>query len=388
MKNLLLIITLFSLIFISCESEEKKEAKPQGDPKEYFLKANSSSMNVKDATFKVKFIFQSPKENFNINGSFSLLRDENSKLGYIVKFIMDEGEGLYTGDKYYFRSVSEKKVFVTGDDIEPEMFITQNWIYQPISMIMLDRDYSKEILERKDDLYIIGEAKYNKYNTMVVETIIKIDSVTRNKTRTHFDLETNLPLKEVKSIAKMTENIIQTFEIYDLEINKGLDKSIFKMDVPEGYTEQVISPQSSPEPESAGGPAPDFTLKDINGKDVTLSKLKGKVVVLDFWGTWCHWCVKAMPKLQAVHEHFKGKNVVVLGISCNERPGADPKKFMVENKVTYNSLVEGNEVATKYSVQGFPTLYVIGKDGNILSMKSGYAENMDKDLINLIKKNL
>ena len=384
-KLLIILLSLTLMTIFSCGSSNDDT----NEPKQLFIKANQSSLKVNDAQFKVNLEFKSPQENFSTTLDVSLLRDKNTKAGYIVLFKTDEGSGLYDGEKYYYKNDKTKQVFISGDKIAPEMFITQNWISQPISMVMLSEDYTQEIKNRKDELFMIGESKYSSFNTTVVESIHKEDSTgVKSKIRTYFDLKTNLPVKEVKIQVKEEESITQTLNITDLSINKGLDRSIFKMEIPEGYATEIIRPDSEPEPENVNSIAPDFTLKDLNGKEITLSKLKGSVVVLDFWGTWCHWCVKAMPKLQNVHEHFKGKNVVVLGISCQERAEADPKKFMADNKVTYNSLIFGDKVAAQYGVRGYPTLYVISKDGKILTNKSGFSETMDKELIELIEKNL
>ena len=59
--------------------------------------------------------------------------------------------------------------------------------------------------------------------------------------------------------------------------------------------------------QAAGVEAPDFTLKDIKGNDFKLSSLRGKIVVLDFWGSWCGWCIKGMPKMKEYYEKYKGK---------------------------------------------------------------------------------
>lgn len=388
MRKLFFLITAISILLISCNSSEKQTDQESNDAKEYFIKANKSSLEIKDASYKVNFIFKSAKVDFKTTVEVTLLRDPSTKLGYVAYFKTEDGESIYTGDKYYHTSYKEKKVYFSGDDAKPELFITQNWINSPTSMVMLDRDYTNEINKRTDYLYIIGDAKFGKYDAMVVESILKQDSNSTRSVRTYFDKQTNLPIKEVTIFKGLTESFTQTFEIVDLKINQGVDKSLFVAKTPEGYVNEVIEIAGSQSTENTGQPAEDFTLNDVNGKSVTLSKLKGNVVVLDFWGTWCHWCVKAMPKLQNVHEHFKGKNVIVLGISCNEREGADPKAFMKENKVTYNSLLLGEEIANKYAVTGFPTLFVIGKDGKILSSKSGFSDTMDKDLIDLITKNL
>jgi thiol-disulfide isomerase/thioredoxin len=63
------------------------------------------------------------------------------------------------------------------------------------------------------------------------------------------------------------------------------------------------------------GPAPDFTLADLNGSTVTLSGLKGQIVVLDFWATWCGPCVEALVHLQELHEGYAGRGVIILAIN-------------------------------------------------------------------------
>jgi peroxiredoxin/outer membrane lipoprotein-sorting protein len=379
-----LISALIIMNLTACGNDDKSS-----EPKDLFINANKSSLKVQDATFKVNFSFKSKQDDFKTSVDISIKRDSKAKTGFKVLFKTEDGYGVYDGEKYYYRDDKNKKVFVSGDKIQPDMFITNNWIINPITMVMLDKDYTEEIKLRSDSLRFVGQEEFAGYKAKVVESIIhNPENKLVTITKTFFDSESNLPVKEIKNHSQANNSAVQTIEIVDLKINTNLEDAVFVMKTPDGYVTEVITPQSEPESDIVNSDAPDFTLKDINGQEITLSKLKGNVVVLDFWGTWCHWCVKAMPKLQVVHEHFNGKNVIVLGISCNERANADPKKFMAENKVTYNSLVFGDEVAQKYGVQGFPTLYVIGKDGKILNTKSGFSETMDKDLIELIEKNL
>lgn len=387
MKHLLYISFLILIsVLISCN--EKTEVNGS-DAKQYFIKANQSSLKVNDAEYKASFSFTSPKDNFKTWVTINLMRDKNTKLGYIVRFYTEEGSGIYDGNKYYYANDKTKELFITGDKIQPEMLITQNWISQAISMVMLSEDFSDEINARKDELHFIGDSKSGEFDTYVVESLSDLDeNKVRTKIRTYFDKASNLPVKEVKSQSRGKESIVQTIEITNLKLNKGIDKSVFAFNDKTDYKVNTINPETEPAAANINTIAQDFTLTDYNGREITLSKLRGNVVILDFWGTWCHWCVKAMPKLQKVHEHFRGKNVIVLGISCRESDEADPKKFMADKNITYNSLLYGDEVAAKYGVKGFPTLYVIGKDGKILENKSGFSESMDKELIELIEKNM
>lgn len=138
---------------------------------------------------------------------------------------------------------------------------------------------------------------------------------------------------------------------------------------------------------SLGTSAPDWTLKTPTGDDVKLSSLKGKVVVMDFWATWCPPCKKAMPMVQKLHEKFGKDNVQVYGLSTWER-GGDPAKFMADNKYSYGLLVKSDDVAKAYKVTGIPTFYVIGKDGKILFNSVGFSEEEFGQIEKVIAKEI
>ena len=122
-----------------------------------------------------------------------------------------------------------------------------------------------------------------------------------------------------------------------------------------------------------GTQAPPFELKDFDGKTVKLSDFKGKVLVLDFWGTWCPPCRASMPAIQKVHEKYKDRGVVVLGMNSESNPKANPKKFKEDNKITYGSVTKAETVSGLYKVQGWPTFYVIGKDGKVVWGATGLS---------------
>jgi len=118
--------------------------------------------------------------------------------------------------------------------------------------------------------------------------------------------------------------------------------------------------------QATGVEAPDFTLNDINGKPLALSSLRGKTVVLDFWGSWCIWCIKGMPKMKEYYEKYKGK-FEILGVDCNdteEKWKAAVAKHQLPWLHVYNP--KDSDVLAKYGVQGFPTKIIIGPDGKIV----------------------
>lgn len=125
-----------------------------------------------------------------------------------------------------------------------------------------------------------------------------------------------------------------------------------------------------------GDMAPDFALKDKDGKDIKLADLKGKVVIMDFWGTWCPWCIKAMPQVQKVHEKYQDKDVVVLGMNVEGNPAAKPLEFMKRNKFSYNTLLEAQSAAQAYKVSAFPTLFVLDKTGKVVFKEEGFSNEL------------
>lgn len=109
----------------------------------------------------------------------------------------------------------------------------------------------------------------------------------------------------------------------------------------------------------------DFTLKDIQGKTWTLSQLKGKVVLVNFWATWCPPCRKEMPDLDALYKQFKPKGFVILAIS-NEKPEL-VSKFIHEKGYTYPMLIDPTLEATKkFEVGGIPKSFLYDRSGKLV----------------------
>jgi thiol-disulfide isomerase/thioredoxin len=118
--------------------------------------------------------------------------------------------------------------------------------------------------------------------------------------------------------------------------------------------------------------APDFELATPTGEKVKLSSLKGSVVVLDFWGTWCLPCRQAAPEVQKLSDTFKDKGVKVFGLAVREKSDQEPTTYWQENKHTYGLLLKADDVAKTYKVRMYPTYVVIGKEGEIVHIAAGY----------------
>ncbi len=110
----------------------------------------------------------------------------------------------------------------------------------------------------------------------------------------------------------------------------------------------------------------DFTLSDLQGKPWHLRDLKGKVVLVNFWATWCPPCRKEMPDLQALYDKYKDQGLVVLSISDEEAAKVNP--FIAERKITYPVLLDpGRKMNTAFVVEGIPKSFVYDREGKLVA---------------------
>ena len=140
----------------------------------------------------------------------------------------------------------------------------------------------------------------------------------------------------------------------------------------EGTVAETVEVETSTAVEADGVMAPDFTLNDLNGKPLTLSSLRGKYVILDFWGSWCGWCIKGFPRMKEYYQKYAGK-FEILGIDCNdpeERWKAAVEKYELPWLHVYTPRSE-IKVLQQYEIQGFPTKIIVDPDGKIVKIIEG-----------------
>jgi len=133
--------------------------------------------------------------------------------------------------------------------------------------------------------------------------------------------------------------------------------------------------------------AADFTIPGLDGKMVSLKDLRGKVVFLNFWATWCVPCRKEMPSIERLHQEFKDQGLVVYGIDFMESPAA-AKAFVRSLELTFPILLDANgEVAKQYRVFGLPATFLIGPEGELKGKAIG-DRDWDSDAAKAVIKEL
>jgi cytochrome c biogenesis protein CcmG/thiol:disulfide interchange protein DsbE len=132
---------------------------------------------------------------------------------------------------------------------------------------------------------------------------------------------------------------------------------------------------------------PDWSLKDLDGKTIQLSDYKGKIVILNFWATWCPPCIAEIPDFIGLEKKYQGKDVVIIGLSVDEDPPAMVAKFVKKAGMNYPVVIATSEVTEKYGAEnGIPLTLIISPDGTVTAKHLGivttdYLEGNIKKLL-------
>jgi peroxiredoxin len=131
--------------------------------------------------------------------------------------------------------------------------------------------------------------------------------------------------------------------------------------------------------------APLFSLPDMNGRKVDLVSFKGRVIVIEFWATWCAPCKEGISLLNQIHKEYREKGVVIIGISLDRKPPQEVKKFLDQLQVEYPNVMGDEETFERYSqranlgpIRGIPATFVIDRKGQI---RKGYIGLTEKRIL-------
>lgn len=148
--------------------------------------------------------------------------------------------------------------------------------------------------------------------------------------------------------------------------------------------------------------APDFTLQDIHGNQVSLKDFEGKVIILDFWATWCAPCIKEMPILQDLYNTHKERGFEIVGVSVDQQGVLVVKPFIEEQGLTFPNLIYTEEMAANYGegnpeifeaygpLQGIPSVFIINKKGEIIQKYVGEVPRriLETHIIKLLEEQI
>jgi TonB family protein len=269
------------------------------------------------------------------------------------------------------------------------------------------------VADRLSEARIIGEEKLEIGGRQVDCIVIEADYVTASvqsndwTRKLWIDKSRNVVLREiqqtrVKAPWGRTINTKMTYVFTIASVGEQVPETLFAFVPPEGAKEvaelrsstrpaatsrpaATPRPAAPPPPTLVGKDAIAFALKDMDGNRVDLQSLKGKVVLLDFWASWCGQCVAEMPHIERLHRDFKNQGLVVLGLNDED---AEVARAFVKNKgYTFTTLVdEGREVSMKYGVSAIPQVFIIDREGKIKWHARGYYTGKEVELRSAVEK--
>jgi len=121
-----------------------------------------------------------------------------------------------------------------------------------------------------------------------------------------------------------------------------------------------------------GGQAPEFSLSDLSGKAVRLANLKGRVVFLNVWATWCEPCREEMPSMQSLYARLHGPDFEMLAVNADQGERAVVEQFVRDHGLTFPVLPDPDlQIADRYRVTGYPETFIIDRNGRILDHELG-----------------
>jgi cytochrome c biogenesis protein CcmG/thiol:disulfide interchange protein DsbE len=132
--------------------------------------------------------------------------------------------------------------------------------------------------------------------------------------------------------------------------------------------------------------APDFTLTDLSGRPLTLSSYRGKVILLDFWATWCDPCRDEIPRFNVLQDKYRGRGLQIIGVSMDDSPNP-VRDFQQQFKMNYPVVMGSARIGELYGgILGLPVAVLIGPDGRIYSKHFGATDTavLEKEIVTLL----
>lgn len=256
-----------------------------------------------------------------------------------------------------------------------------------------NKDLDDENIFDKDYTYSLSETRLDGKPCYLVDILGPVDDepdtifgmqTLRYEINLWIDKKDYLPIQYsiAFDVLEQQDTMYQYEEFKLLDFSPIVDESKLTLEsIPAKVMLKDYEPYKEPDPLPEGSPAPDWSLPTLAGDTVRLADLKGKVVLLDFFYKSCAPCCAAMPILQSLHEKYKDKGFVMIGIDPIDDPVEDEmENFLAKRGITYTILFSERELSQTYQVWLFPTLFFLDRQGKIAKVHHGFSKDMEEEL--------
>ncbi|MBC8265615.1 MAG: redoxin domain-containing protein [Flavobacteriales bacterium] len=366
MKN----IMLFCLIFSSCKSELKISEILKKSELAY------SSLESLSVESQLDFKWLSNTDTSHYYKSISWVRNPKDTL-HGLDILSKDSFSIqlyrYTPDSIYSFNLRDKDSTYNED-------VYIGWQEERMSL-------SQEISAYKsidNDTIIktrLEDEKVNNKSCYVVQFVYPDEENEKDHwVRLYIDKNSFLPIRVERSIFLVDLN---DFQYTNLEVDVlSSDKSniaddIEGFEIPSYFNYKKKEPWVRPELLEIGSELPEFSGLLIGEDSVSITDYKGQFLILDFWYIGCYYCVKAMPFMEKLKEHY-GDKITILGINNNDKNIEKLKEFIEFKEVTYSTITVDQSIPRDlFNIYGFPTMCFVNKEGVIVDYKFGYRDSLD-----------
>lgn len=375
--------SLFALTLFSITAYGQVES-------DILIKAAESIKKLKS----IKYTVVEQNRHENISADVTLMRDKPyplfgiSRIKVIGIAINDHGseqiQFTSNGTSFQYYDVSQSKVIQIDEPTDRKLFRTSISKYLLLPLIVYHNEKPFEnIVKQLKTVSII-------HDTIIFEQAaikVRVSFESKNFDGSPLLLSSYWYFRKTDYLVIGQVSKVSRIFLKIKEVNQEYTETEFSL-----IDERQIKRVTGNEPRSegllpVGSNAPNFTLQSPTLGEFTLYKNRGKVILLDFWGTWCAPCIKAMPEIQKIHNYFTTQDVLIIGVSVEPEQATKPEQFMNKKGFTYPILLGGTSITEPYQVMIFPTIYIIDKNGKILHAEHGTGrEGFTQEVIDIISK--
>lgn len=328
------------------------------------IQVKLDSVEFSGGTFNFKGSTDQP-----YNASISISSNGDEKIG-LLNFILENDNINITADQNKVKSQRKYNIYnnidVSGGK-NNTFSKTLDQKYEELKREPHIAEYLKGYDEVSKIYYKDVDLYYKSMKELTTKYAKEIDSLINGRLKLSLDLIKQNP--DVEYAAYILNMDASRYSHAELdEIFSGFTPDVQKSELASDLAKKITA-QKAVQP---GNPAPDFTLKTQEGRDFTLSSLKGKIVIVDFWASWCQPCRKSIPELKKIYAEYKDKGVEIVGVA-NDTKEENWKKAIQEDKSEWIHVIDvfpeknqGGLVIGQYAVQYIPSYFLIDKEGKIV----------------------
>lgn len=389
-KQFVSVILIISGLLISCQKSTDK-----------ILKKSISRLNSIE-TIEYEGILDYVHNDFGIKEKDTAIcyfdfTSEDSLIGARFQFVYKNGEQVFNGQEEFSLSKTEERVVYNKEPMRRQLFSPIAMLNSMYFMRKLIPEFLTDtsiVISKQNDTLINGVKNYS-FNISIKNGFINGENATIAKSTEgngnyylFISTKSYLPTQFIFVFHDNKGYTKTTFSNINLSASRA--ESIWEFDrFPKDYlhiTRKELNERMRARATiNVGQIAPNWSLPSIEGDSVRLSKLKGSIVLLEFWFPNCGGCVLAIPEINSLQDIYSHKGLKIYGIEFSKSDDKGLRDYIKERNIKYPTLHTGKNVAKDYGVYGAPTFFLIDKKGLIVYSSAGLNK---EDLINTINDNI